>query len=115
MSFIGLSKIVGAGFEAERSELWQAMFPNIECSPPKGVTEEELWSATHKKWRNAWCDVHTIWAHIDAGRDVFVTANERDFQHNFEKLQMLGLKKVATPAEALLLANEPPHGNRSRD
>jgi hypothetical protein len=54
----------------------------------------------YKKWRNVWCDVHTLWTHMNAGRDVFVTSNTDDFQSNFAELSKLGLRKVSAPNAA---------------
>lgn len=107
MTFIGGSKIVVANFEEEIGVLWRAMFPKIDPNTPNETSEEKLWSSESKKWRNAWCDVHTIWTHINARRDVFVRSNTADFQNNLGVLKALGLRSALTPEKAIaLVGNE---------
>lgn len=91
----------------ERSDtLWSIIAPNLE-------TFLDVWIATHgepsdeefsgpafAKFRNAWCDVHSAYCHINERRDLFVTTNTRDFQRNSDALTPLGLVAV-TPKEAL--------------
>jgi hypothetical protein len=101
LTYIGLSKLTNSQFAAEIEAIWAAMFPRVDRNLPKGVTDEELHSRHFKKWRGAWCDVHTVWTHIDAGRDVLVTSDIDDVHKHREKLQALGLKHVFTPQEAL--------------
>jgi hypothetical protein len=96
-SYNGFSKIVSASFQSEVDALWGVMFPNIAQILPKATGQEELWSSTFKKWRNAWCDVHTVWTHVDAGRDVFVTLDADDILKKEGKLAELGLNRVMTP------------------
>lgn len=53
-----------------------------------------------ERWRNAKCDVLTVWCHIHYGCDVFVTADG-----NFHKkgkageLAQLGCKVIVNPSE----------------
>ncbi|CUH65562.1 hypothetical protein TG4357_01936 [Thalassovita gelatinovora] len=69
---------------------------------PASVTTDLLHSSEMKKWRNVWCDVHTLWTHLDADRDVFITTNTRDFQNKFSELQSLGLRSIKTPEEMVV-------------
>ena len=101
LSFIGWTKIVDDNFSEEIDALWQAVFPGIDRKLPKRIKEDELWSPQYSKWRNAWCDIHTIWAHISANRDIFVTLNTSDFQRHEKDLAKLSLKRVMTPDDAL--------------
>jgi len=101
LSYIGLCKLVDDRFEVEVDALWHAMFPNIDRDLPDGTTQENLWSPQFKRWRNAWCDVHTVWTHINSGRDIFVTLNTSDFQRHAKQLGPHGLKRVMTPQEAV--------------
>ena len=54
-----------------------------------------------RKWRNRKCDVQTIWSHINARRDVFVTADP-NFHKVTKKSKLIGLgaKQIIYPADA---------------
>ncbi|WP_146193093.1 hypothetical protein [Maritimibacter sp. 55A14] len=101
LSYIGLSKLADETFNNEINALWNVICPGIERKLPTSVSQETLWSPQYKKWRNAWCDVHTLWTHINDDRDIFVTTNTKDFQGNFGELKELGLREVASPNEVL--------------
>lgn len=106
LTYWDMSVVVDDTFEERIGALWTAMFPNIDRELPRGLTQAELHGANFHKWRNAWCDVHTLWAHLNAERDVFVTTNTKDFQKNADKLALHGLKVVQTPTEALRILND---------
>jgi hypothetical protein len=57
----------------------------------------------NRKWRNAKCDVLTLWSHIYYDGDIFVTADIDDFQTGTKKpgLIALGAGDILTPAEAV--------------
>lgn len=103
MTYWGMSKIVGDGeaFEREIEAIWSVLGGTTSRRLPENLPAEELWSKRWKKWRNVWCDVHTLWTHIDADRDVFVTTNTSDFQNKFNELRGLRLREVKTPREML--------------
>jgi hypothetical protein len=101
LTYYDMCKYVDEAFEAERDAIWATMFPHIPQKQEAGNSEPELWSASDSKWRNAWCDVHTLWTHIDSGRDVFVTMNTHDFQRHSDDLLNLGLTGLMTPEEAM--------------
>ncbi|WP_195818788.1 hypothetical protein [Roseobacter sp. MH60115] len=101
-----MSVVVDDTFEERIGALWTAMFPNTDRELPPGLTQAELHDVNFHKWRNAWCDVHMLWAHFNAERDVFVTTNTKDFQKNADKLALHGLKAVHTPAEALRILTD---------
>lgn len=99
----------GKKFEKDFADLWGVIAPNIPRSArdnlPKGceLTDGSIQSKELRKWRNHWCDVMSAYSHIHAGRDVFVTNNTRDFQKHHERLAELGMRRIATPEEALSL------------
>ena len=101
LTYIGMCKIVGDSFAEESNKLWEVLAPNVERVLPEDLSDKEFKSNKFRGWRNAWCDVHTLWTHIDSDRDMFVTLNTRDFQTNLENLEALGLREVATPEKAL--------------
>lgn len=101
LAYIGLCHIVNDSFEAEVSSIWNVVGGNVSETLPEQLSEAELQGPAYKKWRNVWCDVHTLWTHIDADRDVFVTSNTKDFQKNEAALRKLGLRAVMTPEEAV--------------
>ena len=101
LSYIGMSKIVSSSFTDEINKIWSILAPNVQRALPKGLSQEELWSKKYSKWRNAWCDVHTLWTHISSGRDVFISLNTNDFQRNAIELRKVGLNQVQTPCEAV--------------
>ena len=107
LTYIGMSKFVDDDFEDQRDAIWQVLFPNLPRVLPADTLERQLHDRHFRRWRNAWCDVHTLWTHIDAARDTYVTSNTRDFQRHSESLEALGLKSVMTPEEAVNVASNP--------
>jgi hypothetical protein len=52
------------------------------------------------KWRNRKCDVQTIWSHIHAGRDVFVSSDPNFHKASKKtKLVDLGAKQIVYPRD----------------
>ncbi|MEP3639818.1 MAG: hypothetical protein ABJN14_21390 [Paracoccaceae bacterium] len=94
-------------FKRDIEELWQTIAPNVPSNPidhlsqGEALTDDTIHSRQLSKWRNTWCDVVSAYSHIQAGRDVFVTRNTRDFQDNAEQLSMLGMRYITTPKEAV--------------
>lgn len=101
LSYIGFSKIVGESFTIERDAIWGIIGGKQQQALPSDLPEEKLHSAEYSGWRNVWCDVHTLWAHIDAKRDVFVTTNTKDFQNKAVQLKNVGLRSAMKPSEVL--------------
>lgn len=97
----------GGKFERDMDAIWNAIAQKVARKPaqhlPDGqqMTDDAIQSEALSKWRNTWCDVISAYSHIHECRDVFVTNNTRDFQSNAEKLSLLGMKHIATPADAL--------------
>jgi len=118
LSYFDFSFFVGDADEFEKSilALWTAMFPKISRDPAMHLKngqiliDESIQSVELYKWRNAWCDVMSAYSHIHAKRDVFVTANTRDFQSKRDLLNQLGMKHICSPdlarqlVESLLLS-----------
>jgi len=100
-------------FDRMYDALWAVMASNIASDPEKHLCEGQTFNddAIHSealaKWRNAWCDVMSAYTHIHERRDVFVTNNTKDFQDKREALAVLGMRCIATPAEAVLLLPAP--------
>lgn len=103
------SFIVGdaAEYKRDMDALWQAIAPKVPRRPidhlPSGVilSDEAMQSEHLSRWRNTWCDVVSAYSHIYANRDIFATNNTRDFQNNAEKLAALGMRRIASPQDAL--------------
>lgn len=109
LSYMDCSYLVDDGerFKRDMKSLWDTIAPGTPRIPsdhlPPGMklSNETIQSEELRKWRNTWCDVISAYSHIQAGRDIFVTNNTRDFQKNLEKLSALGMQHISTPAEAL--------------
>jgi hypothetical protein len=59
------------------------------------------------KWRNKWCDVHSLYAHIIAGRDIFVSGDVKNFRgEKAQRLRELGVSQICSYDEALAIAQK---------
>lgn len=102
----------GEKFKNDLQALWEVIAPRINQRPkdhlPTGtkLTDDAIQSDQLSKWRNAWCDVISAYSHIHEGRDIFVTNNIKDFQHNAKRLLQLGMRCIATPKGALAAARK---------
>jgi len=86
-------------------EIHSILYPSIQYSwrdYRKAHQIEETAPAKDSPWRRAKCDVQMMLAHIEAGRDVFVTSNEI-FHREIKKRQLiaLGARAIAYPADAV--------------
>ena len=54
-----------------------------------------------KKWLNAKADVQSIWSHINAVNDIFVTQDSNFLKQKRQPLIDLGAKNIFTPSNAL--------------
>lgn len=95
---------VGEPMVLLEEQLHKILFPEISFSHQEhcaklGITPQK--DFVEEKWRNAKCDVLTIWSHIFYSNDVFVT-NDRNFLKETKKPELirLGAKKILTPEEA---------------
>ena len=103
LSFWGHFKWVDENrYAALRDDLWKEMFPGISISHEdfasgKGLSRDtEICSPDLSNWRNAWCDVHSAYSHIEEQRDLFVTSNTK----HFRRISGHGFRAV-TPMEAV--------------
>lgn len=111
LTYIGCTYIVkdAAEYKALVDALRSVIAPNLARRPHEylgnGQTLDDgtIGSRELQRWRNYWCDVHSAYSHIKAGRDVFVTCNTRDFQKHRSKLAQLGMGCIVTPEEAVKL------------
>lgn len=87
-------------FGEDRLKIWKALFPKISAEYPVAIKGNLVSPRELSKWRNRWCDVHTLWTHIHYGREVFVTSNRKDFQRKQIELEKLGAGNILTPEEA---------------
>lgn len=107
LSFFDFCYQVGDGeaYERDMKALWEVIAPNVFfepedfLQPDQKMDDEMIQSAQLAKWRNTWCDVTSAYCHIEAGRDVFVTLNTKDFQKKWEALAKLGMTDICDPDE----------------
>ncbi|MFZ1468755.1 MAG: hypothetical protein WAT09_07205 [Paracoccaceae bacterium] len=63
---------------------------------------ESITSPSYFKWRNKWCDVHSLYAHLISGRDVFVSGDVKNFRgQKADQLAKLGISNICSYDEAL--------------
>jgi len=59
-------------------------------------------SEGRSKWRNAKCDVQSMWCHIHYGGDIYVTRDANFLKCSKKpRLEALGARVIATPEDAL--------------
>jgi hypothetical protein len=92
--------ISGPPLEAEEREIHEILFPSIgfraaDHCPPEDKTGRS-------KWRNAKCDVQSMWCHIHYPGDIYVT-RDTNFHKQSKKsrLEASGAGLIATPEQAL--------------
>ena len=98
--------------ELER-KIHDILFPQIDfdysdfCNK-KGI-DPNNYELTHT-WRNAKCDVLTMWCHIISGGDIFVTSDKDHFLKQTKKsaLISLGAKDILEPQDALKKISQKP-------
>jgi hypothetical protein len=108
LTYIGLCFIApDHGHEKLIEDLWSIPPGNVprchrdfaalkEITDSVSITEPEF-----QKWRNHWCDVHSMLAHIVAKRDVFVTGDKKNFKgRKKQRLIDLGIGDICTYGEA---------------
>jgi hypothetical protein len=86
-------------------EIHSILYPSIQYAwrdYRKTHHVEETAPSKESPWRMAKCDVQMMLAHIEAGRDVFVTSSEI-FHREIKKRQLiaLGASAIEYPAEAV--------------
>ena len=96
-------------YEEIVSELWELILPaNIpyeatDFARERGIDSiHKITSDSYQKWRNKWCDVHSLYAHLMADRDIFVSGDIKNFKGDRRgRLADLGIKSICTYDEAL--------------
>jgi hypothetical protein len=90
------------------SELWSVIAPSTvpeshhEFAEMNQITETDISKPAFQKWRNVWCDVYSIHAHIRSGRDAFVTGDTKNFKGDKKaKLQAVGVNEIYSYCEAV--------------
>lgn len=108
LTYIGLCQIASQEDEGMINDLWSAIAPSTVPKSYRAFAEEnkildtDISAPTFQKWRNVWCDVYSIHAHIRSGRDAFVTGDTKNFKGDKKaKLQALGLKEIYSYCEAV--------------
>jgi len=99
--FLGFSVLAGAKHVDLERKIHHILFPNIQgdfkacCGDPPDPDKEI-------RWRNAKCDVVTMWGHIWSRGDVFVTS-DRNFHKETKRARLiaLGASSILTPQEAV--------------
>ncbi|MDP2579438.1 hypothetical protein Q8W37_05810 [Shimia thalassica] len=108
LTFIGSSRWApNSGNKELVEKLWDVLPGTIRSSSREFAKENcipddcSITSPPYRRWRNAWCDVHSLEAHISARRDVFVTNDRKNFKGP-KKAQLLelGVGDICTYDEA---------------
>jgi hypothetical protein len=86
--------------EAEELRIHEILFPTIAFDVDKHCPAQD--EPGRLKWRNAKCDVQSMWCHIHYGGDIFIT-RDRNFHKPSKKrrLQALGAGIIARPEQAV--------------
>jgi hypothetical protein len=102
--YIGHCVIAGTEQIAFEKQIHDILFPNIDfvfddfVSNNPGSDEALL----NRRWRNARCDVQSMWAHIKANNEIFLT-RDGNFVKESKKARLvaLGANSILTPEEVL--------------
>ena len=88
-------------------DIHNVLFPNIKFMWVNYAKAHGLAAdSSDKIWRNAKCDVLTLWCHIKHGGGVFVTSDINfHATAKLEKLKALGVGTIAYPKDALRLSD----------
>lgn len=88
-----------------QTRIFETLFPSTPASWPKhaadlGQSPEDTDTPAGVKWRNKFLDAQAMWAHINNGRDVFVTS-DANFARRFKDSEEFKHTVIATPGEAV--------------
>ena len=104
MAYIGHCVIHGTGMERLERQIHDILFPNVRFSYPDHLAElgPRVTQRHRESWRNAKCDVLSMWSHIHYDADIFVTT-DRDFHKASKKPRLiaLGAGQICTPSECV--------------
>ncbi len=109
LTYNGLSIIARDNCEEVVENLWEIIAPkefprsHVDFAAKAGLADNvPISSPEYAKWRNNWCDVHSLYAHIVAERDVFVTGDVKNFKDDREdRLLALGVGDICSYDDAL--------------
>ena len=112
LTYIGYTIIPSVEDKKNADALWDIVKPvqmprdHVQFAKQNSISETEpISSPAFSRWRNKWCDVHSISAHITAGRDVFVSGDVKNFKgQRREQIIALGAGEVCGYEEALEIA-----------
>jgi hypothetical protein len=81
-------------------QIHEILFPALAFDADDGVASDP--EGAGRKWRNAKCDVQSMWCHIREGGGIFVTRDSNFLkQSKKSRLEALGVGLIATPEEAV--------------
>ena len=113
LTYFDLCRYGGDHSDELVDELWMLVKPTTsiprsrsDFAEQRGLRADlEITSPEFAKWRNKWCDVYSLEAHISAGRDIFVSGDVKNFRsERRKKLIALGVGAICSYAEALEIA-----------
>ncbi|HXV80308.1 MAG TPA: hypothetical protein VEG60_10555 [Candidatus Binatia bacterium] len=102
--------VLGDENDTLERDIHEVLFPGIEFlkvdyAKARGIDADTV----DTQWRNAKCDVLTMWCHIRHGGGVLVTSDMNfHSEGKRDKLQALGAGTVALPSVALAVAKNYP-------
>ncbi len=112
LTYYGYSSIAPNDCKEVLLNLWEIVQPgslpysHFEFAQARGFPNSLPISAPpFQKWRNKWCDVHSLYAHILSRRDVFVSGDVKNFRgERSKRLRDLGVTEICSYDEALEIA-----------
>jgi len=112
LTYYDYSIYATAEAKAVISKLWGIIKPtgipidHLEYAKQTGIASGELiTSSAYSRWRNKWCDVYSLQAHINAGRDVYMSGDVKNFRGDKRgRLVELGIGHICGYDEALEIA-----------
>lgn len=109
MAFVGLCYTVGEETAEFERQIHEILFPTIEFDYTeycKRLGIDPAHDEVDPRWRNAKCDVLTMWGHIRFEGDIFVTSDENFHKQSRKpRLISLGAGKILKPHEAVSFLN----------
>jgi hypothetical protein len=109
LAFLDFCILAGEEEIASERRIHEILFPTIEFDYSQYCKHRGIEAAgdiVDPKWRNAKCDVLTLWGHINFGGDIFVTS-DRNFHKQTKKARLisLGAGMILTPQETVDFLN----------
>ncbi len=100
MTYLDWMLIVGEDMIESEGKIQKILFPNISQHANEFCTVDD--APGRKRWRNAKCDVQTMWCHLHYDGDIFIS-RDKVFHKATKKPRLieLGAGIIATPEEAI--------------